>query len=82
MQFDIKTAFLNGDFEENILMSLQEKTLPNKVSKLKKGIFGLKQSPKNCNIKFSSILRRFGMISVNSNRCFYPKLDENIFLIE
>ena len=49
-QMDVKTTFLNGDFEEEIYM-LQPKGFithgqENKVCKLLKSLYGLKQAPK------------------------------------
>ena len=45
MQFDIKTAFLNGDLDEDVFMSPPEGTNidPSLVCKLKKSLYGLKQ---------------------------------------
>lgn len=55
-QFDVKTAFLYGEFKEDIYME----QLPgyndgtHKVCKLHKGLYGLKQSLRQWNIKFTS----------------------------
>ena len=49
-QMDVKTAFLNGDLEEEIYMDqLEGCVVPGKekkVCKLVKSIYGLKQAPK------------------------------------
>ena len=49
-RMDVKTAFLNGDLEEEIYMEQPEGfTMPNnehKACKLLKSLYGLKQAPK------------------------------------
>ena len=49
-QMDVKTAFLNGDLEEEIYMVQPEGYVvpgqENKVCKLLKSLYGLKQAPK------------------------------------
>ncbi|CAM8978548.1 unnamed protein product [Rhodiola kirilowii] len=49
-QMDVKTSFLNGDWEEEIYMKQLEGFImlgnENKVCKLVKSLYGLKQAPK------------------------------------
>jgi len=49
-QMDVKTAFLNGDLEEEIYMSqpkgCEVPGWENKVCKLRKSLYDLKQAPK------------------------------------
>ena len=55
-QMDIKTAFLNGNLEEEINMTQSKglilKNQEHMVCKLKRSIYGLKQASRSWNIKF------------------------------
>jgi len=59
-QMDVKTAFLNGDLEEEFHMTQPEGgEVPgqeNKVCRLKKSLYGIKQAPKQWYEKFDSSL--------------------------
>jgi len=48
-QFDVKTAFLHGELKQDIWIELPEGPWPEneRIIKLKKSLYGLKQSP-NC----------------------------------
>lgn len=62
VQFDVRTAFLHGDLEEDILMEIPTGLRIDKkngsresvVCKLKKSLYGLKQAPRCWNEKFAS----------------------------
>ena len=58
-QFDVKTAFLYGDLEEEVYMQQPEAydDGSGKVCKLQKSLYGLKQSSRNWNSKFSEFLK-------------------------
>ena len=63
LQYDVKNAFLNGDLEKEVYMKLPPryyKSEDSVVYKLKKSIYGLKQSPKAWFDKFSGSLRDMG----------------------
>ena len=55
-QMDVKTAFLNGNLNEDVYMTQPEGFVnPNnarKVCKLRKSIYGLKQASQSWNIRF------------------------------
>lgn len=56
-KFDIKTAFLYGELEDEVFMRLPEgyKESKHKVCKFKKALYGLKQASHSWNKKFGSI---------------------------
>ena len=58
--------FLNGSLEETIYMVQPEgfiaKGQENKVCKLQKSIYGLKQASRSWNIKFDQSVKSFGFI--------------------
>ena len=78
---DVKTACLNGDLEEEIYMLQPEGSVvsgqENKVCKLKKSLYGLKQTPKQWHEKFDSVLMRDGFSSLGVDKYVYTKLINN-----
>ena len=60
-QMDVKTAFLQGDLDEEIYMKQPDgyidKDKPNHVCKLKKSIYGLKQAARCWNIAIDTFLK-------------------------
>ena len=68
---DVKTAFLNGNLEEEIYMMQPEdfiaKNQEHMVCKLKRSIYGLKQASRSWNISFDQAIKSF---------CFEQNLDE------
>ncbi|GKA62780.1 retrovirus-related pol polyprotein from transposon TNT 1-94 [Tanacetum coccineum] len=76
-QMDVKTAFLNGDLEEEIYMEQPEGLMEpnkNKVCKLKKSLYGLKQAPKQWYMKFDHSLISNGFVVNASDTCVYSKV--------
>jgi hypothetical protein len=74
-QIDVKTAFLNGELEEEIFMTQPDmfvvKSQDDKVCKLVKFLYGLKQAPKQWHEKFDVTLIS-AVFSINeADRCVY-----------
>nr|GEV20582.1 zinc finger, CCHC-type [Tanacetum cinerariifolium] len=78
-QMDVKTAFLNGDLDEEIYMKQPEGfVMPgheSKVCKLKKSLYGLKQAPKQWHQKFDDVVLSNGFSLNQADKCVYSKFD-------
>ena len=76
-QMDVKTAFLNGSLDCDIYMSQPEGFVdpdrPNHVCKLKKSIYGLKQSARCWNTTLDEYLKSVGYRKSNADECIYVK---------
>lgn len=79
--YDVKTAFLNGDIDEELYMKQPEGFIKpgteQKVCQLKKAIYGLKQSAKNWNQRIDSILKENGFQQSKADVCLYTKIDND-----
>ena len=84
-QMDVKTAFLNGDLEEEIYMEQPEGfSAPGqekKVYKLVKSLYGLKQAPKQWHKKFDSAMLESGFRINECDKCVYVKDTDNGYII-
>jgi len=76
---DVKTAFLNGDLEEEIYMEQPEGFVKAReehlVCKLQKTIYGLKQSPRAWNKKLHDELQQLGFSRCEADHSVYYKRD-------
>nr|GEY60703.1 zinc finger, CCHC-type [Tanacetum cinerariifolium] len=76
-QMDVKTAFLNGNLDEEVYMKQHERfVLPgheNKVCKLKNSLYGLKQAPKQWHDKFDKSIPSNGFTHNSYDICIYSK---------
>jgi hypothetical protein len=74
-QMDVKTAFLNGELEEEIYMEQPDGFVVDgqegKVCKLLKSLYGLKQAPKQWHEKFERTLTAEGFIVNEADKCVY-----------
>jgi len=77
-QLDVKTAFLHGELEEEMYMDKPEGFIvPCKedyVCKLKRSLYGLKQSPRQCYKRFDSLMLSHGFKRSDYDSCVYIKL--------
>lgn len=83
-QFDVKTAFLNGDLEETIYMQVPDgiEHEPNKVCRLKRSLYGLKQASRAWNSKFVEFLRGCDMEQSQADSClFYGQIDDSRVIV-
>ena len=76
-QLDIKNVFLNGDLEKEVFMNLppgfEEKLGSNKVCKLKKSLYGLKQSPRAWFERFGKAVKNCGYCHSQANHTMFYK---------
>ena len=74
-QLDITTAFLNGELEEEVYMHQPEGFVADGqedlVCKLKRSIYGLKQSPRCWNTTLDTYLKKIGFLQSVSDPCVY-----------
>lgn len=84
-QMDVKTAFLNGDLEEEIYMKQPEgfvlKGQEHKVCRLVKSLYGLKQAPKQWHEKFDNVMMTNGFIINECDKCIYIKVTPNGYIL-
>ena len=76
-QMDVKTAFLNGELEEEIYIEQPEGFVvpgkEKKVCKLIKSLYGLKQAPKQWHAKFDQTMLSNGFKINECDKCVYIK---------
>lgn len=81
MKFDIKTAFLYGNLEEEIYMELPKGyNDKNRICKLNKALYGLKQAPLKWNQRFTSFLKYKGLKPTKAEPCIYKTEDNSLIL--
>ncbi|GJY61946.1 retrotransposon protein, putative, ty1-copia subclass [Tanacetum coccineum] len=74
---DVKTAFLNGYLNEEVYMEQPEgfvsQKFLNRVCKLKRSIYGLKQATRQWNKRFDDEIKKFGFSQNHDEPCVYVK---------
>ena len=82
---DVKTTFLNGELDEEIYMDqpqvFLEKGEKRKVCKLKRSIYGLKQSSRQWYLRFHQAIIQDGFEIIKKDHCEYAKRSKGSFLI-
>ena len=84
-QMDVKTAFLNGDLDDEVYMKqLEGFVLPineKKVCKLVKSLYGLKQASKQWHEKFDLVILSDSFVHNSSDKCMYSKFTKEYEVI-
>lgn len=84
---DVKTAFSNGVLQEEIYMTIPEciNADKNKVCKLHKSIYGLKQSSTCWYEHFDNTIKKLGFKNSSVDPCLYfldeGDINKNIYII-
>ncbi|UYV64215.1 ATP13A3 [Cordylochernes scorpioides] len=83
-QFDVKTAFLNGELEELVYLEQPEgyKRDDNSCYRLHKSLYGLRQSSRNWNKKFTNFLYSHNFKTSDADPCIFigTHNDSNVIL--
>jgi Reverse transcriptase (RNA-dependent DNA polymerase) len=81
---NVKTVFLNGDFEDDVHMtqpmSFKDSNNASKVCKLKRSIYGLKQASRSWNKRFDKEIKEFGFIKCDKEPCVYKRFSGSIIV--
>ncbi len=75
-QMDVETAFLNGDLQEDVYLQQPEgfeRGGSDYICKLKKSLYGLKQSPRCWNLKLHDYLIKAGYVQGKADPCVYHR---------
>lgn len=78
---DVKSAFLNGNLKETVYMNQPDGFKEgNKVCKLNKTLYGLKQASRGWNERFNDFIIQLGFNRSQSDPCIYT-FHSNIYII-
>ena len=84
-QMDVCSAFLNGDLREEIYMTQPDgfvkEGYENHVCKLRKSIYGLKQSARCWNEAIGNYLKELNFIQSDADPCVYSKTEGELTFI-
>lgn len=81
-QFDVKNTFLHGEILEEVYMKappgFYDVFKENEGCRLKRALYGLKQSPRAWFGKFAKAMRKFGYKQSNSDHTLFIKKSGNL----
>ncbi|KAJ4744919.1 Transposon Ty1-NL2 Gag-Pol polyprotein [Rhynchospora pubera] len=81
-QMDVKTAFLNGNLEEDVYMTQPECFVDpknaNKVCKLQRSIYGLKQASRSWNKRFDEEVKKLNFVQSEKEPCVYKRISGSV----
>eukprot|EP00253_Pinus_taeda_P003351 PITA_03351 len=84
-QMDVKSAFLNGDLEEEVYVEQPDGFIlgndPKLVCRLKKALYGLKQAPRAWYYRLEKYLHQQGFSKGSADSNLYIKIDNDKLLI-
>jgi hypothetical protein len=85
-QMDVKSAFLNGDLEEEVYMEQPEgfslKDNPNNVGKMKNALYGLKQAPRAWYYRLDKFLQDKGFKKgIVDNNLYVKSEGDNLLVV-
>lgn len=84
-QMDMKSAFLNGDLEEEVYIEQPDGFIlgndPNLVCRLKKALYGLKQAPRAWYYRLDKYLHQQGFSKGSTDSNLYIKVENDKLLI-
>jgi Reverse transcriptase (RNA-dependent DNA polymerase) len=86
-QMDVKIAFLHGNLEYDVYMiqptGFENTKNAEKVCKLLRSIYGLKQVSRCWNLRFDEEVKKFGFVRCEEEPCVYRKTSGSViaFLI-
>ena len=81
---NVKTAFLNGELEEEVYMIQPEGFISideSKVCKLQRSIYGLKQASRSWNIYFDKVIRTYGFVRNREKSYIYKWANGSIIVL-
>ena len=86
-KMDVKTTFLNANLLEDVYMTQLEGFVylenAEKVCKLQRSIYRLKQASQCWNLRFDEVIKVFGFIKNEDAPCVYKKISGStiVFLV-